>query len=43
MKSVPLEYVKAMRLKTEAYKEARGLLAIIGDEYWNEFSNKQKR
>ncbi|MEK6652553.1 MAG: DUF6788 family protein [Nitrospirota bacterium] len=43
MKSVPREYVKAMKVKTEAYKEARGLLATVGDEYWNEFSNKQKR
>jgi len=42
MKSVPWEYVKALKVKTEAYKEARELLAIIGDEYWHEFSNKQK-
>ncbi len=42
MKSVPREYVKAMKVKTDAYREARGLLAIIGDEYWNAFSNKQK-
>lgn len=43
MKSVPQEYVKAMKVKTEAYKKARELLATIGDEYWNEFSNKQKQ
>ncbi|MEK7106869.1 MAG: DUF6788 family protein [Patescibacteria group bacterium] len=43
MKSIPREYVQDMRRKTNAYKEARELLAIIGDEYWNAFSNKQKR
>ena len=42
MKSVPREDVKALKVKTEAYKEARELLAAIGDEYWNEFSDKQK-
>lgn len=42
MKSVPREYVKAMKAKTETYKEARELLATIGDEYWHEFSKKQK-
>ncbi len=42
MKSVPLEYVKALKIKTKTYKEARGLLATIGDEHWNEFSAKQK-
>lgn len=42
MKSVPMEYVKALKIKTKTYQEARGLLAIIGDEYWNEFSKKQK-
>lgn len=42
MKSVPREYVKAMKVKTETYKEARELLAVIGDEYWNAFSDKQK-
>ena len=42
MKSVPRNYVKALKVKTEAYKEARELLAVIGDEYWNEFSNRQK-
>ena len=42
MKSVPLEYVKALKIKTRTYKEARELLAIIGDEYWHEFSDKQK-
>ena len=42
MKSVPLEYVKALKTKTRTYKEARELLAIIGDEYWNEFRDQQK-
>jgi hypothetical protein len=37
MKSIPREYVNAIKTKTNAYKEARELLATIGDEYWNEF------
>jgi hypothetical protein len=38
MKSVPLEYVKVLKVKTEAYKEVRELLAVIGDEYWDMFN-----
>lgn len=38
MKSVPLEYVKALKVKTETYKEVRELLAVIGDEYWDLFN-----
>lgn len=41
MKSIPQEYVKAMKEKTNAYREARELLATIGDEYWNEFLKTQ--
>ena len=42
LKSVPQQYVKAMKAKTEAYKEVRELLAGIGDEYWKIFSGRQK-
>jgi hypothetical protein len=42
MKYVPWEYVKTMKIKTKTYKEARDLLKVIGDEYWDMFSNKQK-
>jgi hypothetical protein len=42
MKSIPPQQLEDVRKWAEHYQEARRLLAVVGDEYWNKVGKKRK-